>query len=95
MAKKRKAHLGPHKYKKVKWGDKGTEIFRCFLTNCPHYLHPQFVEGKLSLCWSCDKPCYMNKARIAKVKPICDECLEKKRKVETSDDLDGLIGSLE
>ena len=93
--KKRKAHPGPHKYKRVKWGDKGTEVYRCLLTNCPHYLHLQFIEGRLTLCWSCEKPCYMNKVRITKVKPVCDECMNKRKKTDEFDDLGSLIGNLD
>jgi hypothetical protein len=77
MAKKR-IHLGPHKYQRVKWGKNGTIIWRCALPSCPHYTHPEFISGKVTLCWDCGQPCLIDTVRITRVKPKCDGCIKSK-----------------
>lgn len=71
------AHSGPHKYIKVKWGKNGTIVWRCILRNCMHYLHDEFVEGKLSLCHKCGGRFTMNKDKMRRTKPKCDNCQTK------------------
>src|SRR5262245_17338672 len=63
-----------HMYEKVEWGQKGTIIWKCALTGCSHYLHVEFILGKISLCWKCSKPFTMTYTKLLRNKPKCDGC---------------------
>ena len=68
-----------HKYQKVvfrskKKKGKETEIWRCMLTNCQHYLVGEMVIGKLSLCNRCGDPFEMREANLQQKKPHCVSC---------------------
>lgn len=76
--KNNKVHQGPHKYERVKWGKKETPVYRCVLPDCPHYLHPPMMIGKVSLCWSCERAFIINKDKLRRKRPKCDACQFKK-----------------
>ena len=80
MSNKKPAHKGPHKYKRILWGDKKTKIYRCMLPNCNHYKHVEFIEGTEFVCWKCGKTGIFTKEHVArdKVRPKCAECLGKR-----------------
>lgn len=92
MPIKSKAHAGPHKYKRVKWGDKGTLVWRCMLENCQHYLHAEMIENKQSRCWKCGRTFVMDKDRMQRVKPKCSGCIDHKDAI--TEQLDRLLKGL-
>lgn len=63
-----------HKYMRVKWGKKGTLIFKCMLPNCPHYKPYELVRNSKSICWKCGVPFVMNLAAMQRKKPKCPKC---------------------
>ncbi len=75
MTKHKKSHIGPHKYQQVKWGSKGTVVWRCVLRDCTHYLHPEFIEGKQSICWKCGQSFIITKVESQRTKPKCGSCV--------------------
>jgi protein-arginine kinase activator protein McsA len=93
MAKK---HTHIHKYQKVKWGKKETEIFRCMLPDCSHYLHLEMALGKKSICHKCGRTFTLGKGDIIKVRPKCDNCVRHKEVVSDPrfKDLDDLLRNL-
>lgn len=67
-----------HKYQQIKWGQKGTVIFRCMLPDCSHYLHREMVKGKSTICWNCGAKTIMDDENLRRVKPRCfGQCGEK------------------
>lgn len=87
-----------HKYQKFEWGRKRTIIWRCILPNCPHYLHPEFIVGKQSICHRCDEVFLLSKDKLARAKPLCDICSGRGTKEKHMDldfeSLDKLIKDL-
>ena len=81
-----------HKYKRVKWGKKGTEVWRCMLVGCPHYCHPEMVRNRKSLCWECGRVFGITMDKMRRVKPKCDDCQHRRDPIMTQ--LDDLIGGL-
>jgi len=75
MAKKKAEHI--HKYQRIKWGKNGTVVWRCMLTNCNHYLHPEMVRNRVSLCWKCLKPYVLTPEKMLRERPKCDGCRSK------------------
>lgn len=85
-----KSHI--HKYSRTKLGET-YYVYRCVLINCTHYLHPQFVVGKLSLCFKCGEPFEMTKKSLLK-KPICKNCKPKRVETEKKSLIDKIMGDL-
>ena len=82
MAKKKNKHDGPHKYEKAFYGKNDTVIYRCVLPNCPHFLNPTLVPGRISLCWgTCNGEVMITKEDIVEGRrhPMCDRCREERR----------------
>lgn len=55
----------------------GTQVWSCALPECNHYMpkHMEdFVQGKLSRCWSCDEEFEMGPAQMEMDKPFCNDC---------------------
>lgn len=85
-------HEGFHKYKQIKIGknrDKG--IFACQIPGCNHYLFPEMILNKWSLCNRCNEPFIIGVVESKQVKPHCKECkiargnynlLPKRKKVD-------------
>lgn len=66
-----------HKYKRMDIGvNKPYIVYKCVL-NCPHYLIPALVIGRMTVCWrqshGCMKEFELKKSNL-KVKPTCPKC---------------------
>lgn len=73
-----------HQYRRTNIGVKNKYIvYACNLPLCTHYLRPELVEGKLSLCCRCDKPFVMTKEKLRLANPHCDDC-----KIGVKDDVE-------
>ena len=66
-----------HQYEKVKWGAKQTVIWKCMLPDCSHYLHVEFIMGKLCRCFKCGRTFEMTTAKLLRKRPKCDDCQHK------------------
>ncbi len=70
-----------HKYMKVVFDNRRggqTEIWRCTLPNCQHYLVGEMVIGKLCLCNRCEEEVFeMKKAETQMKRPHCIECTKQ------------------
>lgn len=70
-----------HRYMKVVFDNRRgtqTEIWRCTLPNCQHYLVGEMVLGKLCLCNRCDDEVFeIQRAHLSKKKPHCLECTKE------------------
>jgi len=64
-----------HKYQRVKWGKNKTIVWRCMLPNCQHYLHSDFIVGKVSICHGCGSQYVITLEKSHRAKPKCDDCL--------------------
>jgi hypothetical protein len=78
---KSKGHV--HKYERGTIGN-GHEIYKCMLTNCPHYLPNVYLAiGRLSLCWgNCGDAVMLTQDMINKFKvkrPMCDSCRKERQ----------------
>ena len=90
MAKRSKTvknHI--HRYKKVRYGRKGTLVARCMLPSCTHMLTGNIDElliGRQSLCPRCSEPFIIEK-RIARrlVYPHCDACTIRRDSMRLED----------
>jgi hypothetical protein len=63
-----------HKYMRVKLGTRGFEVYKCMLTNCPHYIRRELVIGRLTICWRCGAEARMSQQMATAKKPTCLEC---------------------
>jgi hypothetical protein len=70
MPRKRATHT--HQYKKVKL--KIAYVYRCMLSNCNHYIMPEFIMGKESVCPSCNHEFVIDKYASMRTNPICIDC---------------------
>lgn len=73
----RKAHHGPHKYRRIIYGKNETPIYRCLLPGCLHYIGEDFILGQTSLCNRCGGVFVIGKAMLFPrkiVKPHCEGC---------------------
>lgn len=60
-----------HKYLRVRLGkDKKFIVFRCVLTDCPHFIRREFIIGKRTICWRCGAEFVMT-AKTQQLKPHC------------------------
>lgn len=66
-----------HQYEKVKWGAKGTVIWKCQLEDCSHYLHAEFIMGKSCRCYKCGRTFTMTLPKLLRKRPKCDDCQHK------------------
>src|SRR6266498_1358996 len=101
--KKKLAHSGPHKYKRIKWKSREGSgepyiIFKCMLQGCTHYVPRDVVIGNETLCWKCGKAFQMTPASVYLAKPHCLSCTKgKKDRVSVEDvmtHLDKLLGGV-
>lgn len=74
MSRHKKIHEGPHKYFKATFKDSGTEIFRCGLIDCSHFVYEPLIEGKLSICWRCETAFIIVKKTLRAKKFHCEDC---------------------
>jgi hypothetical protein len=90
-----------HKYEKKDVGkvDKEVIVYACALPGCTHYLRPELLNNKFSICWKCGETFIIRRDKNGFMKkPWCDECREslKKNKLEPKieTNLDMLIRDL-
>jgi hypothetical protein len=81
--RKRPAHGGPHKYKRIVWKTRTTNepyiIFKCMLPGCMHYVQRELVVGNESICWKCGNAFQMSMSSTYLAKPHCPHCVEGKK----------------
>jgi len=80
-------HEGPHKYKQAVFKS-GTTIYRCGLTNCPHFIYEPLMIGKLSVCWRCNSIFIITRRSLRSKRLHCEACTRgrynKPREVQTT-----------
>lgn len=70
---KAKRHI--HKYFRLELA--GSPVWACGIPTCNHHMPPHMtplVNGRASLCWSCDEPFVLNPINMKRDKPKCDDC---------------------
>lgn len=83
MAKKQILKHEIHKYYRRRVGDKKRIVYSCAVPGCTHYLEPDMVIGKMSICWNCRQPFVVpEKKQLINAKPWCDDCRATRRKVK-------------
>jgi hypothetical protein len=66
-----------HKYERTELGSKGYTVYKCMIPDCPHFIEPRLVVGRLSICHGCDGELILTKTmiNIEQIKrPVCEEC---------------------
>ena len=66
-----------HRYQRAniaKAQGKKYEVYRCSLPDCNHYLVPELVAGKKSICWRCGDPFVITTNLLRLAKPHCKNC---------------------
>jgi hypothetical protein len=58
-----------HKYMRFKF-PKGRTAFKC--ASCPHYVFPNMIVGRSSICWRCGMEFIMDERASKLKKPHCD-----------------------
>lgn len=67
-----------HQYSRVDIGKKKEFlVYKCKLPNCPHYLPPELVVGKVSVCPFCDLPFVVQQSDLRLVTPHCETCIDE------------------
>lgn len=88
-----------HKYQRTdisKTPHKEYIVYRCVLPDCNHYIVPELLIGKRSLCHRCDEEFVITSDLARLAKPHCKECGPKNRKQLVDDELvDFLLGDVE
>lgn len=79
-----------HKYNRVTFkskrkGGKPTELWRCVLTNCQHYLVGEMVIGKLCVCNRCGDVFEMKEVHLNQKKPHCITCTKPSARAKKPD----------
>lgn len=69
-----KKHEGHHKYIKTIFKQSGTEIFRCILPNCAHFLYEPMIVGRISLCNRCGESYEITPKSTRAKKMHCEAC---------------------
>lgn len=71
-----------HVYERVAIGNKGWEVYRCVLPNCTHFIQPEFVAGKTSLCFNgCGREVTISKEDVGRGRKrfVCEVCREDRK----------------
>lgn len=79
MPRKKISHV--HQYQRKDIGKKEPYIvYACALEGCTHYIHKDFIMGKLSLCNKCLGEFTLDRYAIwqQRVQPYCPDCRGKK-----------------
>lgn len=66
-----------HKYQRVdiaKTPGKSYPVFKCVLPQCSHYITPELVVGKETICWRCDEVFLLTVDLARLVRPHCKDC---------------------
>lgn len=64
-----------HQYKKILQKPSEREIYRCM--NCAHYITPEFLLGRQSLCWGCHNQFTIDPYASERKYPKCENCRNK------------------
>ena len=64
-----------HQYKKILQNPSKREIYRCM--NCSHYITPEFLLGRQSICWGCHTPFTIDPYASERKFPKCENCRNK------------------
>lgn len=67
-----------HKYKKTVFRQSRTVVFKCTLPGCTHFILPELLLGRKSICWRCEKEHVVIDNGLAK--QICESCRSLRRK---------------
>jgi len=101
MGKRKKAHVGPHKYQRILWKSRKVEgepyyIFKCMLPGCTHFVPRELVIGNECECWRCGKTFIMTLPATYLKKPHCMSCTKGRPEDVSVDDvtanLDKILG---
>jgi hypothetical protein len=65
-----------HKYELTEFGNKGYLVYKCILTDCPHFIPQKLALGRLSLCHGCDNEVMITRNMIweKRKRPMCERC---------------------
>jgi hypothetical protein len=62
-----------HKYRRATLGK--STIYNCIIPGCSHYLYPERVVNRISLCNKCEKEFVMpSRVGLLRSIPICPDC---------------------
>lgn len=50
--------------------------FKCAVIGCTHKIKKEFIEGRLSICYRCEKEFVITKKHTELAKPHCDSCTD-------------------
>ena len=64
-----------HQYKRIKQKPSGREIYRCM--NCAHYITPEFLLGRQSICWGCKQEFTIDYYATERTFPKCENCRDR------------------
>lgn len=79
-----------HQYKRIKIGKKKDYVvYRCMRSGCSHYIAAAFIEGKQSVCWSCDSP-FTITHKLLRIKPLCEDCKEMRKKGQRAQPIENI-----
>ena len=73
-----------HTHKYIKSSGKFVKSWRCALPDCKHFMHvnlEHLVEGRVSICWTCDAEFVLDEDAMKEDMPRCFTC----RNPETED----------
>jgi len=66
-----------HQYRRIKQPPSNRIIYRCMRPDCNHYLTPEFILGKASVCWQCKTDFVMDPYSTERQFPKCKDCRTK------------------
>lgn len=72
-----------HKFKLVKHRN-GFNVYFCTLDDCRIKFVSEMALGKTSRCWVCDKPFTMTEKSLRLVKPHCENCTSRGKRIEST-----------
>lgn len=62
-----------HKYYRTKIGDNYV-VYKCGVAGCTHYVPPELLVDRYSICWRCGEEFVITKAAARLAKPHCVAC---------------------
>lgn len=83
-----------HKYRRVKIGKKRDyTVYKCAL-NCSHYITPDLIRDRKSICWACGKEFVIQVKHTRQVRPTCGCKQQTPKSKEETDNVLKEIGLL-
>ena len=64
-----------HQYKRITQPPSNREIYRCM--NCSHYVTPEFLQGRQSICWDCKEEFTIDRYAAERKFPKCVNCRDR------------------